>query len=81
MDCRGGAHWAVVNSANDALLGRTALKSLNFADGSAEIAYWTVPAARGKGICSRAVEAATRWAFTAGFHRLGLQHAIGNIAS
>jgi ribosomal-protein-alanine N-acetyltransferase len=76
------AHWAVVDSASDVLLGRAALKVLNFADGAAEVAYWTVPAARGRGICPQAVEAMSSWALdVAGFERLGLQHSMDNRAS
>jgi ribosomal-protein-alanine N-acetyltransferase len=77
-----GAHWAVVDAESDVLLGRAALKHLKFADGTADVAYWTVPAARGRGVCSRAVDAMATWAFhVAGFHRLDLEHAMGNTAS
>jgi [ribosomal protein S5]-alanine N-acetyltransferase len=76
------AHWAVVEAESDILLGRAALKHLKFADGTADIAYWTVPAARGKGVCPRAVDSMASWAFeVAGFHRLDLEHAMGNTAS
>jgi [ribosomal protein S5]-alanine N-acetyltransferase len=76
-----GAHWAVVEAEGDVLLGRAALKHLKFADGTADVAYWTVPAARGKGVCPRAVNAMASWAFEAGFHRLDLEHAVANTAS
>lgn len=77
-----GAQWAVVDAERDVLLGRAALKHLKFADGTADVAYWTVPAARGKGVCPRAVDAMASWAFwEAGFHRLDLEHAMGNTAS
>ncbi|MFJ7157407.1 GNAT family N-acetyltransferase [Streptomyces sp. NPDC101118] len=75
------AHWAVVDAGTDALLGRAALKALNLADGSAEVAYWTAPAARGSGVCPRAVEAMASWAFGTGFRRLVLEHAVANRAS
>ena len=76
------AQWAVVEAGSDALLGRAALKHLEFADGTAEVAYWTVPAARGRGVCPRAVDAMASWAFeVAGFHRLDLEHATANAAS
>ena len=52
-----GAHWAVVEAQDGILLGRAALKHLKFSDGTADVAYWTVPAARGKGVCPRAVDA------------------------
>ena len=77
-----GAHWAVADAGSGVLLGRAALKHLKFSDGTAEVAYWTVPAARGKGVCPRAVDAMASWALgEAGFHRLDLEHAVGNTAS
>jgi RimJ/RimL family protein N-acetyltransferase len=77
-----GAHWAVADGESGVLLGRAALKHLKFSDGTADVAYWTVPAARGKGVCPRAVDAMASWAFEeAGFHRLDLEHAVGNTAS
>jgi ribosomal-protein-alanine N-acetyltransferase len=77
-----GAHWAVVEEESGILLGRAALKHLKFADGTADVAYWTVPAARGRSVCPRAVDAMASWAFeVAGFHRLDLEHAMGNAAS
>jgi ribosomal-protein-alanine N-acetyltransferase len=77
-----GAHWAVADAGSGILLGRAALKHLKFSDGNADVAYWTVPAARGKGVCPRAVDAMASWALgEAGFHRLDLEHAMGNTAS
>jgi ribosomal-protein-alanine N-acetyltransferase len=76
-----GAIWAVVETGSGMLLGRAGLKHLKFSDGTADVAYWTVPAARGKGVCPRAVDAMASWAFEAGFHRLDLEHAVGNTAS
>lgn len=75
-----GASWAVVDDA-DRLAGRVALRDLSLQDGSAEVAYWTVPAARGRGVVPRALRTATRWAFDAGFHRLWLEHSVHNPAS
>jgi ribosomal-protein-alanine N-acetyltransferase len=75
------AIWAVAGAGSGMLLGRAGLKHLKFADGTADVAYWTVPAARGKGVCPRAVDAMASWAFEAGFHRLDLEHAMGNTAS
>src|ERR1700733_12954055 len=77
-----GAHWAVSDAGSGILLGRACLKHLKFSDGTADVAYWTVPAARGKGVCPRAVDAMASWALgEAGFHRLDLEHATGNTAS
>ncbi|MEW2285867.1 GNAT family N-acetyltransferase [Streptomyces sp. NPDC047841] len=76
------AQWAVVDEGTDELLGRVALRRIVLSDGVAEIAYWTVAGARGRGVALRAATALTRWAFDeAGFHRLELMHAIANPAS
>ncbi|MEU2543747.1 GNAT family N-acetyltransferase [Streptomyces iakyrus] len=76
------AHWAVADAGSDALLGRVALRELRLHDGTAEVAYWTVPAARGRGVAARATTALTRWALDeARFHRLELLHAVRNEAS
>jgi RimJ/RimL family protein N-acetyltransferase len=72
--------WAVAD-ADGAVLGRLALKDLVLFDGVAEIAYWTVPAARGRGLAPRAADAAARWAFQVGFRRLQLEHSTRNPAS
>jgi len=75
------AIWAVVDADSGTLLGRAGLKHLKFSDGTADVAYWTVPAARGRGVAPRAVNAMASWAFEAGFHRLDLEHAVANTAS
>ncbi|WP_030243957.1 MULTISPECIES: GNAT family N-acetyltransferase [unclassified Streptomyces] len=76
------AQWAVVGADTDSLLGRVALREIRLVDGSAEMAYWTVPAARGRGIAVRAADALARWALDeVGFHRLELLHAVRNEAS
>ncbi|PIM66249.1 GNAT family N-acetyltransferase [Streptomyces sp. JV178] len=77
-----GGHWAVSGADGEGLLGRVSLKSLDLADGSAEVAYWMVPTARGEGTCTRAVMTLTKWALEqAGFHRLELEHSMANQAS
>jgi ribosomal-protein-alanine N-acetyltransferase len=72
--------WAVA-AAGGAVLGRLALKDLVLFDGIAEVAYWTVPAARGRGLAPRALAAASGWAFDVGFRRLELEHSTRNPAS
>ena len=63
-------------------MGRVALGSMNLHEAVAGVGYWTAPAARGRGVASRAVRAATRWAIeVAGFHRLELEHSTQNPAS
>ncbi|MFB6814067.1 GNAT family N-acetyltransferase [Streptomyces sp. NPDC056347] len=76
-------HWAVTDAVDDdRLLGKVSLRSLVLAGGQAEISYWTAPEARGRGVCSRAVDRVARWAFDeAGFHRIELGHSTANAAS
>ncbi len=75
-------HWALVDEDNGALLGRVALKGIDLYDGKAGVAYWMVPDARGRGMCTAAVAAVSNWAFRdAGFHRLSLEHSTANRAS
>ncbi|MGU3294081.1 GNAT family N-acetyltransferase [Williamsia sp. M5A3_1d] len=77
-----GCQWALVDSTTTELMGRVALKRVDHQDGNAEVAYWMVPAARGHGMCSAAVDAMSQWAFDhAGFHRLHLEHSVANHAS
>ncbi|MFD9072709.1 GNAT family N-acetyltransferase [Streptomyces lasiicapitis] len=76
------AHWAVADADTGEVLGRVALREINLADGQAEMAYWTLPRARGRGVAPRAVTALADWALhVAGLHRLELTHATANEAS
>ncbi|CAM5460042.1 GNAT family N-acetyltransferase [Streptomyces fumanus] len=76
------AQWAVADAATDRLLGRVALRDILLGDGVAEVAYWTVAAARGRGVAARATAALVRWALDeVGLHRLELTHALANEAS
>jgi RimJ/RimL family protein N-acetyltransferase len=76
------ANWAIVDAESDELLGRLALKGVDLHDATAGVAYWMCPAARGRGLCTRAVIALSDWAFRdAGFHRLELAHSTRNPAS
>ncbi|MEW2294038.1 GNAT family N-acetyltransferase [Streptomyces sp. NPDC006743] len=77
------AQWAVTeDDGAGRLVGRVALREVRLADGAAEVAYWTVPDARGRGVAARATAALARWALReTGFHRLELLHAVANEAS
>ncbi|MEU1178434.1 GNAT family N-acetyltransferase [Streptomyces sp. NPDC005820] len=76
------AQWAVVDADTDRVRGRVALREILLSEGTAEMAYWTAPQARGGGIAARATTALARWALDEiGFHRLELMHATGNNAS
>ena len=75
-----GAGWAI--TAQDMLVGRVGFRAISLAEGQAEIAYWTVPAARGRNIAARAVQAASVWMFqSVGLNRIELNHSTLNTAS
>ncbi|MFF9860590.1 GNAT family N-acetyltransferase [Streptomyces tendae] len=77
-----GVQWAVADAADDRLLGRVALREWVLGDGEAEVAYWTTPGARGRGVAARATRTLAQWALDEiGFQRLELLHAVANEAS
>ncbi|MEV0359872.1 GNAT family N-acetyltransferase [Nocardia sp. NPDC050697] len=76
---RTAANWAAVT--DGAVTGRVSLTGFDFRSGNAAVAYWTLPAARGRGLAPRGVRAAVSWAFAVGFHRLELTHSVRNAAS
>ncbi|ALO10329.1 Acetyltransferase [Streptomyces venezuelae] len=77
-----GGHWAVVAAGTGEVLGRIALRGMDFDDGLADCAYWVLPAARGARVASRALTALSAWALDdIGFHRLELDHSTRNEAS
>lgn len=78
-----GASWAVtVDDGAARVAGRMALRAIDLADGLGEIAYWTLPAFRGRGIAARALRVLTEWSFgDLGLHRLEVEHAVANAAS
>jgi RimJ/RimL family protein N-acetyltransferase len=83
-DWTSGTHasWAVVDAGTGELLGSVSLHSIDREQGTAEVGYWTAPAARGRGVAGRAVDAACRWAFAVlPVERIELLHAVENPAS
>ena len=76
------ASWAVIDRAGGLLLASVSLHSIDREQGDAEIGYWTVPSARGRGVAAAAVDAACRWGFAAlPVERVELCHAVENVAS
>ncbi|MFD7511568.1 GNAT family N-acetyltransferase, partial [Streptomyces sp. NPDC059853] len=77
----GTAHsWAVTE--NGALLGCVAVSVPGGPHGGGWVSYWTVPAARGRGVARTAVRALASWCFDElGLHRLELGHRVDNPAS
>ncbi|MGW4891616.1 GNAT family N-acetyltransferase [Kitasatospora sp. NPDC004240] len=73
------ATFAVLDAAEGALLGACNLRWVDRSDGLAMIGYWMLPAARGRGVATRATLAVTRWGIrTAGARRIEIAHAVGN---
>ena len=73
--------WAVRDE-SDALVGSVSLHHVDLDQGDAEVGYWVAPAARGRGLASRALSAATAYAFeTVRLRRVYLYHAVANPAS
>jgi ribosomal-protein-alanine N-acetyltransferase len=74
------ACWAVV--VDGTVAGQIGLRRIDLAEGMAAISYWTLPAARGRRVAPRSLEALTGWAFgDLGLHRLELSHSTANTAS
>ncbi|WP_239134206.1 GNAT family N-acetyltransferase [Rugosimonospora africana] len=83
-----GAGWAVLDVGLDAdvdagpVAGQISLRRVNLGDGLAEVSYWVLPHARGRGVASRALSALTAWCFaTLGLHRIEVYHSTANPAS
>lgn len=77
-----GAYWAVADVRSGVVLGRAALKNFDLCDGTADVAYWIEAHARGREICTRALQAVSQWAFReSSFHRLELKHSVDNPVS
>ncbi len=75
------ASWAVAD-ASDRLVGSVSVHKIDPDQADAEIGYWVAPWARGRGHATRAVVAASRFAFAElGLHRLYLYHAVDNPGS
>ena len=76
---------AAVDAAPPQLVGHVVVKEVASGKPSAAVGYWTVAAARGRGVAPRALSALTTWAFDAfgadGLERLELLHRVGNLAS
>jgi len=78
----GRLDWSVRQAGTGALLGRVGLMRLLPDAESAEVGYWTTPAARGRGVATESVEAVVGYAFDVlGRHRLEIRHVPGNEAS
>jgi RimJ/RimL family protein N-acetyltransferase len=76
------ASWAVMDGSTGELAGSVSLHSIDRGRGVAQIGYWTVPRARGRGVAPAVVGRACRWAFDSlPVDRIELCHAVENTAS
>jgi RimJ/RimL family protein N-acetyltransferase len=82
-DWEDGSHasWAI-SDPSLTLLGSVSLHKLDVEQADAEVGYWVVPWARGRGLAARAVAAAAQFGFSElRLHRLYLFHAVENQGS
>jgi len=76
---RTAAHLGVFDLGSGRLLGAHGLGSINRHRNSAELGYWTVASARGRGVALTATRAVATWAFAQlGLDRLTWSAEIGN---
>jgi RimJ/RimL family protein N-acetyltransferase len=81
---RGNAVFAVADATTDYVLATVSVRDVNRVPDQAVVAYWVSPAARGRRLAARALDAAARWALAPGglgLHRLSLDHALVNVGS
>lgn len=81
---RGNAVFAVADAGTDQVLATVSVREVNRVPDQAVVAYWVSPAARGRRLAARALDAAAHWAFAPdglGLHRLSLDHALINESS
>ncbi|RDI68409.1 GNAT family N-acetyltransferase [Nocardia pseudobrasiliensis] len=75
-----GAGWAVADDSG--VVGQISLRRLILADGLAEVSYWILPRARGRGLAATALSALTAWSFgELGLHRIEIRHSTSNPGS
>ncbi|WP_329134598.1 GNAT family N-acetyltransferase [Streptomyces sp. NBC_01476] len=83
----GTAPFGITDLAGGDLLGYVSLRDVNRTPGQAVAAYWVTPAARGRRVAARALNAVAAWAFAPtaqgglGLHRISLDHSLTNEAS
>jgi RimJ/RimL family protein N-acetyltransferase len=72
--------WAV--EVDGVIAGSVGLRGVNLVDRWVNASYWVLPEARDRGVATRALVAATTYAFERlDLHRVQLQHALANVAS
>ncbi|MBT2407114.1 MULTISPECIES: GNAT family N-acetyltransferase [unclassified Streptomyces] len=76
------AMWAIAPADGGLPVGLIGVRELDLPGGSGEFLYWLLPAGRGSGVMTPAVDRISRWAFEdLGLHRLRIIHSVANTAS
>ncbi|CAL9455069.1 hypothetical protein SUDANB58_02531 [Streptomyces sp. enrichment culture] len=74
--------FRITDADSGTTLGHIGVNRIDLALRQACVGYWVLPEARGRGVATRSLLLAARWAFGAlGTHRLELDHALGHEAS
>ncbi len=74
--------FRITDGASGATLGHIGIGEISRPMKLAHVGYWVLPEARGRGVATRALLLASRWACTElALHRLELGHAVGHDAS
>nr|WP_238356324.1 GNAT family protein [Kribbella italica] len=79
----GNAVFAIDDLTSGELLGAVTLRDVHRIPDQALAAYWVTPAARGRRVGARALDAVSQWGFAGGLglHRISLDHALVNEGS
>ncbi|MER5596732.1 GNAT family N-acetyltransferase [Streptomyces sp. NPDC002265] len=76
------ASFRVTDAADGTTLGHIGVNAIDPVFRSGRVGYWVLPEARGRGVATRALALAARWAHgDLGLHRLELDHALDHDAS
>jgi RimJ/RimL family protein N-acetyltransferase len=82
MEAGTGVAFCVTDAEDGTVLGQVGLNAIDRIQSSANVGYWVLPEARGRGVAARSLRLATIWFFAEiGLHRLKLGHGIGHEAS
>ncbi len=73
--------YVLEDTGDGSLLGGVTLRHFDPMRGVIEVGYWLFPQARGRGLATRAAQAAAREAFASGLWRVEANVRIGNAAS